>query len=554
MRLVQRIGTKRSAGRNRPAGGSRGSHLGSRILFGVRLSLRWKIVGGFGILLLLIALLGWVTLSLFTSLRSVQRRVFNDAVPGLIAVDEIVRSYTAQSAAVRGYLIGSQPTLLGQYEDEKANAEFWQERGKELFRAGQEADLLTRMAAAGDDFQELVDEEVVPLAQRGQRSQAFRVLGQDGTPLISQIETLGGLLREAQDREVVEQESELRARSNTTIIALVVLTIGALAVGGVMAVVLPRHLVSDLSKLVDAARAVERGDFDYPLDVTSRDEVGEVAARFRQMQVGLKRLQQLALQDRELEIAAQIQQNLLQQELPPTPGADIFRMQRQANLVGGDWYHVDVAGRTLSVVVGDASGKGIGAALMATLALAALRAERRRGATAEQVIGAANRTLREATDAESFTTLIYATLDLDSGRARWFNMGHHPPFILKGSSASSGSPTGYFLEGPRNRALGWFDDPGLAVVEVDLSEGDRLLFFTDGFLEAKTPEGEVFGLHRFAEAMQRFAGLPPEALVDELTAEVERFAAGKLDDDLTMLVVEWVGTTAVGTAEQPGDQ
>ena len=518
----------------------------------MRLGLRWKIVGGFGILLLLIALLGWVTLSLFTSLRSVQRRVFDTAIPGLIAVDEIVLSYTAQSAAVRGYLIGSQPTLLGQYEDEKANAKFWQERGADLFVSGQEKDLLRRISTTGADFQELVDEEVIPLATRGQRSQAFRVLGQEGTPLISQIESLGNLLRNTQDEAVVEQESDLRSRSNTTILALVVLTIGALAVGGVMAFVLPRHLVQDLSKLVDAARAVERGDFDYPLDVTSEDEVGEVATRFRQMQVGLKRLQQLALQDRELQIAASIQQNLLQRTLPKTPGADVFQMQRQANLVGGDWFNVDVERDRLSVVVGDASGKGIAAAMMATLAIAALRAERTRGASAEQVVGAMNRTLREVGDPESFTTLIYATVDLKSGHARWMNMGHHPPFLIR-AAAADGQGSGHFLEGPQNRALGWFDDPGTSHNVVELAEGDRLLLFTDGFLEAKTPEGEVFGQHRFADSMRRLAALPPEALVAELTAEVERFAAGKLDDDLTMLVVEWLGTTADSAAEQPGD-
>jgi len=507
----------------------------------VRLSLRWKIAGGFGILLLLIALLGWVTLSLFTSLRSVQRRVFDDAIPGLIAVDEIVRSYTAQSAAVRGYLIGSQPTLLGQYEDEKANAEFWQDRGAELFTAGQEADLLRRIAATGGEFQDLVDEQVVPLARRGQRSQAFRVLGQDGTPLISQIESLGNLLRDAQDQEVVEQESDLRARSNTSVVALVVLTIGALAVGGAMAVVLPRALVADLSKLVDAARAVERGDLDYPLEIASQDEVGEVATRFQQMQIGLKRLQQLALQDLELQIAASIQQNLLQRTLPETPGALIYPLQRQANLVGGDWYNVDVEGGTLSVVVGDASGKGIAAAMMATLALAALRAERARGASPREVIAAANRTLREASDPESFTTIIYATLDLRTGVARWMNMGHHPPFVTRGDG---GEPSAHFLEGPQNRALGWFDDPGFSEAAVELGAGDRLLLFTDGFLEAKSPDGEVFGQNRFAETTQRLAALPPEALIEELTAEVERFAAGKLDDDLTMLVVEWVGAEA----------
>ncbi|MGH2779210.1 MAG: hypothetical protein ACRDJB_11265, partial [Actinomycetota bacterium] len=84
----------------------------------MRLSLRWKIVGGFGLLLVLIGLLGWVTLSLFSSLRDVQRRVFNDAVPGVVAVDEIVRSYTAQNGAVRGFLVQANEILLEQYRSE----------------------------------------------------------------------------------------------------------------------------------------------------------------------------------------------------------------------------------------------------------------------------------------------------------------------------------------------------------------------------------------------------------------------------------------------------
>jgi serine phosphatase RsbU (regulator of sigma subunit)/CHASE3 domain sensor protein len=526
--------------------------------FQVRLSLRWKIVGGFGVLLLLIALLGWVTFSLFSSLRTVQRKVFNDAIPGLVAVDEIVRSYTAQSAAVRGYLIGSQQALLDQYETEKANAGIWESKAASLFTGKDERSLLRQVVTAGDDFQSLVDNQVVPRATKGQRAQAFRILGQDGTPLIGQIETLGGLLRQSQDRAVAESENDLRGQSNTTIIALVLLTIGSLAVGTTLAVILPRHLVSNLSKLVDAARGIERGNLDQRLEIKTRDEVGELAERFGEMQIGLKRLQQLALQDRELEIAASIQHNLLQRTIPATPGVRLYPMQRQANRVGGDWYNVEVTGRSLSIVVGDASGKGIGAALMATLALSALRAERARGAAPRQVIDSANRTLREATDSESFTTLIYATVDLGSGETRWMNMGHHPPFIIRapreGPDGSVAAPRGYFLEGPRNRALGWFDDPGYAEVVISLDPGDRLLLFTDGFLEAKAPDGEVFGQNRFAEAVTEVAALPAESLVDELVADVERFAAGKLDDDLTMLVVEWLGATTDETLEQTEEQ
>src|SRR3990170_8455157 len=97
------------------------------------------------------------------------------------------------------------------------------------------------------------------------------------------------------------------------------------------------------------------------------------------MQAGLKRLQQLALQDRELEIASSIQKNLLQRTIPTIAGVTLVPHQRQANLVGGDWYDVDVQGPTMTVAVGDASGKGIAAALMATVTLSALRGERSRG-------------------------------------------------------------------------------------------------------------------------------------------------------------------------------
>jgi serine phosphatase RsbU (regulator of sigma subunit)/CHASE3 domain sensor protein len=517
----------------------------------MRLSLRWKIVGGFSLLLGLIALLGWLTLSQFESLRAVQRRVFRDAIPGLVTVDEIVRSFTSQSAAVRGFLIGSQQTLLDQYRSEVEASQFWEARADELFRSSEERELLSALTAAGDSFHQLVDDQVIPLATRGQRSQAFRVLGQEGTPLITEIERLGGLLRENQDRVMVQTETDLVSVSNSTILILVLVTAGALVLGTVLAVTLPRRLVANLSKLVDAARAVGRGDFDQRIDISTRDEVGELAARFGEMQVGLKRLQQLALQDKELEIAASIQRNLLQRTIPETPGARIFPLQRQANLVGGDWYDVEMRGRYLSVVVGDASGKGIGAALMATVALAALRSELGRGASGARVIESINQALTEATDPESFATLVYIRIDLQTGEATWMNMGHHAPFLLRPSThGREPVTTGHYLEGIRNRALGWYDDPGRAESFVRLQPGDRLVLFTDGFLEAKSPEGEVVGDHRFAQVLLRLASLDTESLIKEVVADVERFAAGKLDDDLTMLIVEFLGAPLEETPEK----
>jgi serine phosphatase RsbU (regulator of sigma subunit)/CHASE3 domain sensor protein len=508
----------------------------------MRLSLRWKIVGGFGLLLALMALLGWVTLSLFGSLRSVQRRVFDEAIPGVVAVDEIVRSYTAQLAAVRGFLINpSEPRLLEQYETEVGMAEFWEEEAEALFTSGEERDLLDGLTSAGQRFQQLVDDEVIPRAQAGNRAQAFRILSGEGAPAISEIEFLSQQLREAQDRTVVATETNLQDRSRQAVALLLVVLLGALALGLWVAIALPRRLAANLARLVEAARGVGRGEFNQRLDIRSGDEVEELAIRFDEMQAGLKRLQQLALQERELDIAASIQRNLLQRTMPAVPNLRVVPHQRQANLVGGDWYDVEVVGDDLIVVVGDASGKGIGAALMATVALSFLRSERGLGSEPKRIVARANEALLEATDPDSFTTLVYVTVSPRAGEVRWLNMGHPSPFVIRGGPHGGSEPRGYFLEGPRNRALGWFEEPGLAENVAYLAPGDRLVLFTDGWLEAKSPAGEVFGEHRFAEALLRLADAPTDGVGEELVRDVEAFSAGKLDDDLTMLIVELEG-------------
>lgn len=504
----------------------------------MNLSLRQKLVGGFGLLLVLIAILGWVTLSLFDSLRAVQQRVFQTALPQVVAVDEIVRSYTAQSASVRGYLISSSSTLLDQYRNEVMVSREWQEIALDLDPSHSERELLADLVEAGASFHTLLDEQVLELAQGGQRSQAFRVLAQEGDPLITEIGILGEQLRLAQDRVVAASERDVSRRQNQAILILIAVLIATLAAGAFIAVLLPARLSRNLGALVTAARGIGRGDFNQKIDVRSRDEVEELAHRLEEMQSGLKRLQQLALQERELEIAATIQRNLLQRNVPETEGVRLYPLQRQANRVGGDWYDFEVSGRAVSMVIGDASGKGIAAALMATVALSSLRAERSLGAGPKRIIERANRALQDATEPGSFATIVYAILDASTGALRWFNMGHHPPFLMR---PEGGGVRGSFLEGPHNKPLGWYDETGLEEGHSVLEPGDRLVLFTDGFIEARSTDGELFGEDRLADALTRLAPLDGANLCEQLVGEVERFAAGKLDDDLTMLVVDFDG-------------
>lgn len=314
----------------------------------MRLSLRYKIVGGFVLLLSLIGLLGWVTYSLFGSLREVQRRVFEDAVPGLVVADEIVRSYTAQSAAIRGYLINSRSEQLDQYRAEVKGVGVTEQRARELFNSPRERTLLAALIKSGREFHREVDKRVLPIAKEGNRALAFNRLGREGDSAVGDIEELGQKLRRTQGRVMARNQRGLQDRSAQALAILLLVTIGAVLIGLLLAMVVSRRLVQGLHQLVDAARAVGRGDFDQSIDIRSGDEVEELATRFTEMQSGLKRLQQLALHDRELEIAASIQKNLLQKSVPHTPEVHLAPMQRQANLVGGDWFDVDSSGGHLA--------------------------------------------------------------------------------------------------------------------------------------------------------------------------------------------------------------
>ncbi|HYP22009.1 MAG TPA: PP2C family protein-serine/threonine phosphatase, partial [Actinomycetota bacterium] len=172
----------------------------------------------------------------------------------------------------------------------------------------------------------------------------------------------------------------------------------------------------------------------------------------------------------------------------------------------------------------------------------------------KRVIEQANLALLEATETGAFTTCVYATVDIVTGEVRWLNMGHPAPFLLHAPDpARDGGSPGNFVEaeGPRNRPLGWDENPGLNQTTATLAPGDRLILFTDGFLEAKSPEGEVFGEHRLEASLLELASLPSDDLAGHVVEDVERFAAGQLDDDLTMLVIEFEGAAAPGSDDLP---
>jgi serine phosphatase RsbU (regulator of sigma subunit)/ketosteroid isomerase-like protein len=236
--------------------------------------------------------------------------------------------------------------------------------------------------------------------------------------------------------------------------------------------------------------------------------------------------------EQDLRVARGIQHALLPKDLPELEGWGIAHHYRPAREVGGDFYDfLDLNDGRVGLVIGDASGKGIPAALVMACTQSVLRAvAQRAGLTPGQALEEANEVLFTYLPPNMFVTCFYAILDPESGRLLYANAGHDLPYLRRGSDAEElrarGMPLGLM--------------PGMSYEEGEnyLREGDGALFYSDGLVEAHNPRREMFGTPR----LEGLVGAHPggAALIDSLMAELEQFTGEEWEqeDDITLLTLQ----------------
>lgn len=233
----------------------------------------------------------------------------------------------------------------------------------------------------------------------------------------------------------------------------------------------------------------------------------------------------------ELEVARELQSELLPHRVPDLPGYGFAHSYRTANEVGGDYYDFTALpdGR-LALMVGDASGHGMAAGLVMAIANATLETALDLDPSPERVLALLNRTLCRTGTKRTFMSVFYALLDPPSGRLDYVCAGHPYPLLRRAGSAveelgSGGLPLGIREPLPQ------------AVQSTVLAPGDLLVLYTDGLAEATDPTGaEAFGYDRLAKLVA--AGGPPQAVHDRILAAFDaHVGAEPLRDDLTLVVV-----------------
>ncbi|HKO57163.1 MAG TPA: SpoIIE family protein phosphatase [Thermoanaerobaculia bacterium] len=232
----------------------------------------------------------------------------------------------------------------------------------------------------------------------------------------------------------------------------------------------------------------------------------------------------------DFEHAREIQEALLPRVVPQIAGYEIAGMWKPSRMVGGDYYDALALGpSTVAVSIGDVVGKGMPAALLMSALQAAVRASATAETGAADLCERVRRVVAGSLTGGKFITFFYAVLDGPTRRLRWCNAGHNPPLLVRADGRVERLADG----GPVISRV--FRDP-YGEGETVLAAGDRVVLFTDGASEARSGE-EMFGEERLADIVVAQRELPAKPLQAKLVEAVSAFAAGELEDDLTLVVV-----------------
>lgn len=259
-------------------------------------------------------------------------------------------------------------------------------------------------------------------------------------------------------------------------------------------------------------------------EVTTRGAYGDVFVRARRRQG--------------MGVAAEIIFQLLPPPTFATADITIAGALEPAYQVGGDVFDFALTTPTLHVGIFDAVGHGLASSLVATLAINGYRNARRAGAALIDTYQWVDGLIAERFTDNTFATGHLAELDTATGALHWVNAGHPPPLLVRGGHVI------HPLESPLRPPFGLGGrarDRRPVVAAQQLQPGDKVFFYTDGVVEARTSQGVDFGLERLVEFLERAeaTGLSPAEILRRLSHAVVDHHGGTLRDDAATLLVGW---------------
>jgi len=295
-------------------------------------------------------------------------------------------------------------------------------------------------------------------------------------------------------------------------------------------------IITPVSQLERAMARVEGGDFSAFVPVDNNDELGALAEHFNQMTEGLKERYRL---QRSLDLAKEVQQNLLPREDPVVKGLDVAGQSIYCDETGGDYFDYlssrEWGPEKFGVLIGDVSGHGIPSALLMATARAFMRQRSSRSGSMAEVVSDVNRQLtRDVEETGRFMTLFYLMIDMAARNMSWVRAGHDPAVWY--------DPVTDQFEELHGEGMALGVDENLQFAQYQksgLKAGQILLLSTDGLWETQSPAGSMFGKDRIYEIIRQNSDARAREILDTIVLTLERFRQDQEpEDDITLVVIK----------------
>jgi len=249
----------------------------------------------------------------------------------------------------------------------------------------------------------------------------------------------------------------------------------------------------------------------------------------------------------ELRIARDIQTSMLPRTFPPFPGRkefEIYATMDPAEEVGGDFYDFFLIDETrLCVLVGDATGKGVPAALFMAISKALLKSEALRGYSAAEIMSRVNNLLCPENPRCMFVTVFCVILNTETGEVEYCNGGHNAPLRCASAGAIE------YIDAPKGKVVGVMENSEYVSRKIVLNPNDVILLYTDGVTEAMNPQFELFSEERLKACLAPLRNKELTEIIAGVRKEIAAHVRTQAQsDDITLLALRYKGNAIVTAA------
>lgn len=294
-------------------------------------------------------------------------------------------------------------------------------------------------------------------------------------------------------------------------------------------------IARNVNRLTRASRAIARGDFSVRVHSRSKDQIGDLARAFDGMAASIEGLLLDTAKKERLEADIAVARTIQQKLMPPgdveLPGLSVIARFEPLAEIGGDYFDTGrTAGGKTTIAIGDVSGHGLSTGLLVAMAKAGLSTLLESEHQETALFVKLNDLIHRSTDARNYMTLALFAFDPATRVATLTNAGQIAPYRISGGAVESLSLPSF--------PLGISPRSDFPTRSWQLAAGDRMVFLTDGWIEALSPDGDPFGFERLEGLLKAESESSAVVLRDAIVTAVSTHAAGTAqEDDRTLVIV-----------------